>query len=135
MRLNGFFNMIRKATFEEVFSFIGAVDGDFSPSLSEKLDVACYSRKLFENALCFARYEGADICALCAVYANDPEKISAFISFFAVQANLRRTGMAISLLNEVEGNLKRLGFKCINLEVYCNNERAIRFYVKAGYIE
>lgn len=127
--------MIKKINFEDILNFIMAVNEDFTPALSEKIDLEVYSRKLFDNALIFARFDGDDICALCAVYANDPENSSAFISFFAVRAAFRSTGIAISLLGEVEGNLKRAGFKFIDLEVYCSNERAIKFYIKAGYVE
>lgn len=44
------------------------------------------------------------------------------------------TGVGYGILKEVEKEVNSHGFKRINLEVYMENERAIRFYKRQGYV-
>jgi len=44
------------------------------------------------------------------------------------------TGVGYGILQEVEKEVSSHGFKKINLEVYLENERALRFYKRQGYL-
>ena len=53
----------------------------------------------------------------------------------AVHPDFRRQGIAEALVNALVENLKKMGSRCLTLEVRASNEPAIALYGKLGFAE
>ena len=53
----------------------------------------------------------------------------------AVHPDFRRKGIAEALVNTLVGNLKKMGSRCLTLEVRASNAPAIALYEKLGFAE
>ena len=53
----------------------------------------------------------------------------------AVHPDFRRQGIAEALVNTLVENLKKMGSRCLTLEVRASNEPAIALYGKLGFAE
>ncbi len=93
---------------KDVFlNFLKAVDGDFSPPLSQKTDLQEYADKMYKNAELFCEYlPSGEIKGLVAMYANDRERQYAYITLVVVSSLHREQGIATRLLGEAISAVK-----------------------------
>jgi len=110
-----------------------ACDGDFHPRLSERVDLAVYSGKISERAMTFEAWAGNDLVGLVAVYLNDPDRCSGYISCVSTLRRHAGRGIAGRLLDMCLASAKGKGFREISLEVHAGNGRAIELYRRAGF--
>lgn len=121
-------------TAESILKFLKLIDGDFTPSLSEKTNLEMFALKLKEHAdLFYDLSEDGEIKALVCMYANDYEKKYAYIPLVGVHPQFRGQGLAAKLLLDAvdfvkakEGLIKTIG-------IHSNNPIALKIYGKIGF--
>lgn len=109
------------------------VDSDFQPPLSSKLVLNDYANKLLDKATFFSVFENSTMCAFIAFYDNDEDRENAYLSMLAVRLKYRGLGLGESLLKHSIRVLKRKSFKYYNLEVFKNNDSAIKLYLQNNF--
>lgn len=118
----------------ELYSLLKISDSEFEPTLSSRINIWNYSRKLLENAIRFEAYYKDKIVGLVAVYANDPTKENAFITYVYCKKEYRNIGIAKTLIQRALNYLKKMQFCSVSLEVSLKNIAAIKLYKNFGFI-
>lgn len=108
-----------------------------------EIDQACYEPEIayskrelraylrFPGAECVVAEIGGEIAGFC-ISAN--ENRLGYIVTIDVLARFRRHGVATAILNEVERRLAENGVREVGLETATDNESAIAFWRKHGYL-
>lgn len=126
------YKILDNCSYDELFLFMKSVDGDFIPSLFQRINIEHYINKLLENAsIHTCRYNG-EIIGMVAFYDNNLTSGEAYISYLAVDALWRKMNIASELLNKV-CLTTRERMKCINVST-CN-DNVVSFYERNGYIK
>lgn len=112
--------------------FLVTIDNVIIPKLSERVNINEYANKLSKSADLFYLLEGQKIVGNVAVYLNSKEK--GYITSFAILSQYQKMGLGKRLFSEVRKEAEKRGIKCIDLEVYEDNEKAIKFYQKQGFV-
>jgi GNAT superfamily N-acetyltransferase len=116
-----------------IFQFFEIVDKEFSPRLSERVNLTVYANKLAEEAVNLFMVEGDRDIAHVAFYCNDQRSKVAYISSIGVLPEFYGSGIAKSLLVKVVDKCLSEEMKLLNLEVDVENLKAIKFYEKNGF--
>lgn len=124
---------LNKATEEEIAEHLCRCDADFKPPLSSRVTIVDYARKVTLRALRFEAWSSGKLVGLVAVYCNDPERRSAFITSVSVLKEWVSKGIAGELMKQCIEHAVALGLRRISLEVSTNNTAAIRLYEKKGF--
>ena len=124
--------VVAHANENEIISHLWNCNRSFCPTLSERVDINAYGRKIYQKAVTFEAWKNDELIGLVAAYFND--KASAFITSVSVTENNMQSGVASELLRRCIEYAKELHFREIRLEVYKDNEKAIRFYRKFNFI-
>lgn len=124
---------MNKINRKEVEALLNDVQKDFTPSLSETVDLAEYSSKLVDKAIIIPNYNEKYLNAICAIYANDYFHWKAYLTMLAVHSESRGKGIAKKLIQRAEIELIQKGFKSLSLEVYANNSQALSLYENCGF--
>ena len=104
----------------------------FIPSLDSYVDINDYSKKIFEQATLFSKFDGDKLVGLVAVYDNPTEKFG-WVTNVSVDPNYSRKGIASKLLNECNKYFENKKYFNIFLEVFSDNKKAIKLYIKHGF--
>lgn len=123
----------QKMTGENVFSILNKAEKSFTPSLSHNIPYTLeeYAEKLSTNAMFVICKKNDEIIGFLAYYVNS-EGLFAYIPQIWVSDNYQRKGIGGSMMKTMIENVP-LQMTSIRLEVRKNNEKAILFYIKAGY--
>lgn len=78
--------------------------------------------------------KGEEICGFSAFYSNDLITYTAFLSMIVVSSNYQGMGIGQLLLNKTIEICRENNMKHLSLEVDKNNNRAIHFYIKNGFV-
>lgn len=116
-----------------IYQLLKKVDSDFDPPLSLNLDLDEYSKKIASRAILFTRFDDKELIALCAIYANDEERLQAYLTMLAVDPVFRGIGLAKKLITEMEMYILNKKIKYIRLEVFKTNRNAFSMYKNLGY--
>ncbi|MEA3259790.1 MAG: GNAT family N-acetyltransferase [Pseudomonadota bacterium] len=116
-----------------IFQFFEIVDKEFSPPLSERVNLTVYANKLAAEAVNLFVVEGNRDIAHAAFYCNDIKFNVAYISSIAVLPNFHGSGVAGNLLDEIFERCLSKGMALLRLEVDVENLRAVKFYEKYGF--
>jgi ribosomal protein S18 acetylase RimI-like enzyme len=110
-------------------------DSSFFKSLSERVEISEYSKKIEKLATTFEAWSGKTLIGLIAVYFNDTINRIAFITNVSVVKKFQQKGIASYLLNQsIEYAIKN-EFSSIELEVEKQNHKAIRLYKQKNFSE
>ena len=121
------------ATVSEIAEHLSRCDDTFVPPLSRRTEIGAYARKIGQQAERFEAWASGTLVGLVAVYCNDAERRTAYVTNVSVEPGFRRSGIASGLIaNCIEGAM-RAGFAGIELEVDGANEAAIDLYRKHGF--
>lgn len=113
-----------------ILDFLTDVDDVIIPKLSERVHLEEYAKKLACKAeTLFARYENNDIGA-CSIYCNTE---IAYISSIAVKKAFASMHIGSEIILNAKKKSCFCGCKCIRLDVFKENDNAIRFYKKNGF--
>lgn len=123
---------------------VGAVHHDIRPDLfragAQKYDEAALKRLLADSSrpiLCYAqdgKMVGYCFCILQET-KNDPvlcDRKVLYIDDLCVDASVRGAGAAQALYARAVEYARELGCSSVTLNVWCGNDRAMRFYEKSG---
>jgi ribosomal protein S18 acetylase RimI-like enzyme len=117
----------------EILAHLMRCDHDFSPPLHTWVDVPEYSTKIAARAIRFEAWQGETLVGLAAVYLNDRETRSGFITNVSVLREFTRRGIGARLVTDALEYARAQGFDRVSLEVSHNNSAAIRLYEKLGF--
>lgn len=123
-------NSIQK---DKLFDFLCKIDKEFTPSLSEIIDISEYSEKLYSNAYLFEAWDCDELVAFVAMYANNKETKKAFITLVYCVETHRRQGITNNLLNLAFSYLKKISFNSVFLKCVLDNIPALNMYKKLGF--
>jgi ribosomal protein S18 acetylase RimI-like enzyme len=123
------------ASIDQIRSHLREVDECFIPSLSTKVDIEAYAEKISRNADTIEAWQGNHLVGVVAVYLNDADRITAYITNVSVAPSLCGSGVADKMMYECFDLAENRGFQEIILEVNIDNQRAINFYIKNGFVE
>ena len=104
----------------------------FSFDITEPEIFDSLSGKIHCNADFFMAYANG-VLGYAAIYANNLENRTAYITLIAVEQNERRRGVGTALLHACIDAAKEKNMKFLKLEVLNDNKEAIKFYIKNGF--
>lgn len=108
-------------------------DGQFSPPLSQRLDLRAYARKLRQNACTFEAWSDGTLVGLLAAYLNDRAAGQGYISHICTLAPFAGRGVASNLMGRCIREARERGMVVILLEAAADNHRARSFYERQGF--
>jgi ribosomal protein S18 acetylase RimI-like enzyme len=119
-------------TVEHIQQHLIACADTFVPNLDSYVNINEYSKKIFEQAILFPKFDNNKLVGLVAVYDNTAEKFG-WITNVSVDPNYSKKGIATELLNNCYKYFEIKKYFNIFLEVFVNNEKAIKLYTKHGF--
>ncbi len=118
----------------KLISFLGLVDNEFNPRISEQVRLEEYSRKLCRDANLITECgEDGEIYGLVAIYVNDRNNKYAYIPLVAVRKDFRRKGLARKLVNEAIMIAKANEKDAV--DIHTNNPIGYNLYISMGFTE
>lgn len=123
-----------QATVDEIASHLRECASSFLPPLNQRVDIANYSKKLFDRAVCFEARHNGTLVGLVAAYLNDSTFSVAFVTSVSVLVKSQGEGIAFSLMMQCLAYAFSLGFKRVELEVDRGSAPAIGLYSKLGFL-
>jgi 2-polyprenyl-3-methyl-5-hydroxy-6-metoxy-1,4-benzoquinol methylase len=120
-------------TLKHIQQHLTTCSNTFTPSLDSYVDINDYSKKIFEQATLFSKFDGDKLVGLVAAYDNPTEKFG-WVTNVSVDPNYSRKGIASELLNECNKYFENKKYFNIFLEVFSDNKKAIKLYIKHGFI-
>lgn len=118
---------------EQIANYLRACDKEFIPTLSKRIDIREYARKISENAQIYGVLMNNEICGLCAIYLNN--QVEGYITSFNIKRKYQNQGYGKLLMQHVMNEAKQQSYKTITLEVDIDNYKAIAFYKKNSFKE
>lgn len=123
------------ASESQIVEHLRGCDADFSPRLSERVQIEEYAGKIFRKAVRFEAWARGELIGLVAAYFNDASRNTAYITSVSVLPRWTGKGSASVLLSECIRHAADAGFRRIDLEVQRDNEPALMLYRKFGFFE
>lgn len=124
---------IKKANRQEIYQHLQGVNKLFVPSLEERVDIADFSDKIFNNTITFEAWDNENLIGLLSVYFNNTIDYYAFINNVSTEKKYANSDIATSLMNSCIEYGQNNNFKIIGLEVSTQNLIAIKLYEKFGF--
>ena len=125
---------LKTADAELIHAHLEECSDQFKPPLDEKVDIRTYSKKLFDRSLTFEAWSGQYLVGLIAAYFNDVETGSGYITSVSTAENYQGQGIATELMTRCINYAQQNRFDKISLEVSNENNEAIEFYKKFGFL-
>jgi len=119
---------------QQIKDHLTACSNTFVPSLDTYVDINDYSKKLFDHAILFPKFDNYKLIGLVAAYDDPKEKIG-WITNVSVDPEHSKKGIATFLLEECKKYFETKKYFYIFLEVFTNNQKAINLYKKQGFIK
>lgn len=126
--------LLNKATKAEIAEHLSRCDAAFVPSLSGRVEITDYARKIASKAARFEAWSGGTLVGLVVAYCNDQEKRIAYITSVSVLREWTGKGIAVNLMKQCIEHAETSGMRQISLEVANDNMPAIKLYEKSGFI-
>jgi ribosomal protein S18 acetylase RimI-like enzyme len=104
------------------------------PTLSGRVDIETYSRKIASRAARFEAWSGGALVGLVAAYCNDLETGIAYITSVSVLREWTGRGVAANLMKRCVEYARASGMRQLSLEVARDNSPAIKLYEESGFI-
>lgn len=125
---------IKTATENQILAHLKECNESFLPPLAERVDIAGYSRKIFEKSITFEAWKEGALVGLLAVYLNKGAESSAYITNVSVSKFCMGAGIASVLLQNCVEYAIEQGCGGISLEVHKANRQALGLYQKFDFI-
>lgn len=123
---------LNKASEAEIADHLLRCDACFVPPLSGRVDIVGYAHKIASKATRFEAWDSA-LVGLVAVYCNNGERRTAYITSISVLQGWQGRGIASRLLEQCIVQAREQGFVCVELEVDGENVSATKLYGKKGF--
>lgn len=124
---------VDRASAAAILAHLTACDTGFQPRLSDRVNLADYSAKLAEHAIRHELWEGDRLVGLVTVYANAPDRGTAFVSNVSLLPEHQGKGLARLLLSAGVDTARVLGFARVALQVGAGNTPARSLYDRQGF--
>ena len=121
---------IKTADFNNVFTHLVKCNDNFIPKLTDKVDIAAYSKKIAENSVTFEAWLKDELIGLIAAYFNDSKNHVGFITNVSTVKEYSGKGIASQLMNRCIAYAIEKQFSEITLEVFHKNSSAFELYKK-----
>lgn len=105
----------------------------FIPKLNTYVNINSYIKKILNFSERFEAWDRNKLVGLAAIY-NNKDKKEGFLTNLSVINNYTKEGIGSSLMEKISIYIKESGFNYIRLEVFSDNEKAIKFYQKNGFV-
>ena len=125
---------LNRASESEIADHLLCCDVDFVPPLSGRVEIKNYAQKIVSKATRFEAWLDGALVGLVAVYCNDQEKRTAYITSVSVLKELMGKGIATRLITQCIKHVQASGMGQVSLEVAVNNIPAIKLYEKSGFV-
>jgi GNAT superfamily N-acetyltransferase len=125
----------KTASEKEIYYHLKECNAHFCPRLDTRVDIAEYSKKIFEKSVTFEAWKSNILIGLVAAYFNDASNHSGYVSTVSLKKEYIGSGIASELMSICIGYARRYNFKEINLEVHKDNIKAIHLYHKFGFLD
>ncbi len=122
-----------RASAAEICTHLTACDAHFSPPLSDRVVLADYAEKLWAKAERFEAWNDRRLVGLVAMYCNDDDHKTAYISNVSVDPGLVRRSVARRLMQAAVEKAHMLGFAWLSLEVDERAQAAFALYSTMGF--
>lgn len=113
---------------------LSCCDAAFVPPLSKRVDIKTYAKKLTEKSLLFEAWHEDLLVGTIAIYCNNIQNHTAFITNVSVLPSWQSQKIATYLMNKCLDYFTTKEFRIIELEVDHRNDAAIAFYEKFGFL-
>jgi len=124
------FEKLKKGSSAPIEKFIKAIDHEFVPFLSNKIDICKWAIKLDIFAINLVNLnQRGNIEALLSFYVNK----ESYITFFAVSKAHREKGFGSILLDKCINECKKEQSSSIKVETWLSNKKAISLYLSKGF--
>lgn len=121
-----------KSTADDIVSHLMVMDGHFTPPLHTYVDIIEYAKKLAEKSVRFEIWVNGELMGLLAGYYNNEDVF--YISNYSVCLDLKGQKAALRLLELAICDCRERRVPKLILEVRRENEKAIRFYERQGFV-
>lgn len=122
-----------RAGWRDILVHLRACDRAFVPSLSSRVDLEVYARKIHAQGTTFEAWSGSVLVSLVGGYFNRPEAGVAFVTTVSTLPEANGKGCARRLMTMALDHGMRLGFETVELEVGAENQKAQRLYESLGF--
>lgn len=133
MKSNEIKYKIKTATEDEIFSHLKDCDRNFIPTLSERVNIEEYARKIFEKAVTFEAWKDRLLVGFIAAYFNHKFDDSGFITYVGVANDFMGLGIASRLMDLCIEHTRQNNFRELKLEVNIHSDKAICLYDRFGF--
>jgi ribosomal protein S18 acetylase RimI-like enzyme len=115
-------------------AFIAGMDAEFEPSISRRVDLDAYARKLLQVGEVIAAMDDDQfIVGTIGFYCNDLENRCAYISLVGVSRRERRLGVGGALLDDCLQKCRSAGMVRVDLHLRASNRAALALYRSRGF--
>ncbi len=119
--------------YERVLNFINSVEKNFPASLSERIDIGIFTKKILNRAIILQALIDDEIIGLSSFYANDLENMKSYLTFIAVKSEYMNMGIAYRLIDEMLLILRKRGIVTVEAITDSGNIAARGLYEKMGF--
>jgi len=132
MNLDSLDFKVNACTERDIRSHLSSCNRQFSPPLSDRVDIGEYSKKLRLSAFTFEAWSDESLVGLVAAYINTPDH-SCFITNTSVLPEFFGRGIAAKLLTACLAHAHAADVETASLEVSKDSHPAICLYKKFGF--
>lgn len=118
------------ASKENICQHLFACSNNFVPPLESTVNIKDYSAKIKDKGVTVEAWSGTRLIGLIAVYLNDFENRTGYITNVSVISEFSGQGIASRLLSNCVELVKERNFNSIQLEVNRKNKSAVALYEK-----
>lgn len=115
----------------ELISFIYNINEDFTPRLSERVNIDAWVLKFFPVADILYAEDGGKIVGAIVFYANDTVEQKGYITFIGTSREYRNHGIGTKLLEKSFEIMKSRNITTIG--IHTNSKEASKLYVQCGF--
>lgn len=120
---------------EEIEHLLEEMKNVFNPPLTTRIsNLSEYAEKLAKFANVYYSILDGEVCGFICFYNNDDDSKTSYISQLAVKERFQGKGIGQNLLDKCVEIAKKTNRVAIELEVDDENEKAISFYKKNGFV-
>ena len=119
--------------FAEIYAVMLCCKDDMFDNAISKDKLYELASKYEKNGIFILAKEHGNITGYAAIYCNDKDGRTAFLSTIVIRKAYQGKGIGRSLIEEAVKYSKQSEMKKLRLQVSAKNEKAIRFYKKIGF--
>lgn len=116
-----------------LYNFLRLVDNEFPISLSKKVELCEYAKKIYDKAEIIMALREGHIVGMIAGYVNDIINYIAYVTILVVLHECRGQKVGARLVDGFIELSKNKNMKVINLYTHNTNKAAISLYERKGF--